>query len=85
MSETNKNDLMKELQTVSFVMDDIRLFLDTHPFETDALTNYESFKTQRNQTLAEYSKFYGPLLAYDVAEDSHWTWVEQPWPWEGEV
>jgi spore coat protein JB len=81
----NKCDAMKHLQAVSFALDDIRLFLDTHPFETEAISYYENYKQQRNKIMEEYEQNYGPVLSYNVNEANTWTWVESPWPWEGEV
>lgn len=84
MSQSSK-DLMMNLQAVCFAIDDTRLFLDTHPFEIEALKHYQNCKKQRIQALEEYEKICGPILSYDVNENDHWTWVEHPWPWEGEV
>lgn len=81
----DKCDSMKNIQAVSFALDDLRLFLDTHPFEKEALANYENYKKQRTQVLEEYEKNFGPILSYCVKEENKWTWVDSPWPWEGEV
>ncbi len=81
----DKCDSMKNLQAVSFALDDLRLFLDTHPFEKEALKNFENYKQQRKQVLEDYEKNFGPILSYCVNEENQWTWVESPWPWEGEV
>ena len=85
MNQSDGSGLMKNLQAVSFALDDIILFLDTHPFEKEALTEYQSVKQQRTLVLMEYEKNYGPILASNVNEDDHWKWVENPWPWEGEA
>lgn len=74
---------MKKLQAICFVMDDLRLFLDTHPFETGALTQYEETRLQRNQLLSEFETNFGPIETYNVKQNNQWTWVDSPWPWEG--
>ena len=56
-----KAELLDWINTVSFVCDDTKLFLDTHPCNTEALEFYEEFKNQRMQALQEYAKYYGPL------------------------
>lgn len=81
----DKCESMKKLQAVSFALDDLRLFLDTHPFEKEALANFENYKKERKQALEEYEKNFGPVLAYCVKEENQWSWVNTPWPWEGEV
>jgi spore coat protein JB len=82
---SNHNDLMRNLQTISFAMDDARLFLDTHPYELEALNYFEDCMSKRNQALTDYEKVYGPVVSYNVNDGNHWTWVNNPWPWEGEV
>ena len=33
---------------------------------------------------AEYEDAFGPLTAREVDTCSgHWTWIDDPWPWEG--
>ena len=44
-----KAELLDWINTVSFVCDDTKLFLDTHPCNTEALEFYEEFKNQRMQ------------------------------------
>ena len=41
-----KAELLDWINTVSFVCDDTKLFLDTHPCNTEALEFYEEFKNQ---------------------------------------
>ena len=53
-----KAELLDWINTVSFVCDDTKLFLDTHPCNTEALEFYEEFKNQRMQALQEYAKYY---------------------------
>lgn len=81
--ENEKCAAMKKLQAICFVLDDLRLFLDTHPFETQAINKYEEVRTQRNQVISDFETAYGPIEAYNVKQNSQWTWVDSPWPWEG--
>lgn len=81
--QSEKCAAMKNLQAVCFAMDDIRLFLDTHPFETQALNKYEEIRVQRNQLLEDFETSFGPVETYNVKQSSQWTWVDSPWPWEG--
>lgn len=74
---------MKKLQEVSFALDEVRLFLDTHPFDKEALACYENYRSQREKALSEYETAYGPIEQYRVKENTMWYWVHCPWPWEG--
>lgn len=47
---------MLEVQKVSFMMDDLRLYLDTHPEDQDALAVFRDAVRQRKQTLSEFAE-----------------------------
>ncbi|HEX3075509.1 MAG TPA: spore coat protein CotJB [Lachnospiraceae bacterium] len=80
----NREALYRGIQSASFVMDDLRLYLDTHPTDQAALEHFEAYKNIRKNAIKEYTQLYGPIVAYDVDADNVWTWICEPWPWEGE-
>lgn len=78
-----RKDLLEWINIVSFAVDDAKLFLDTHPCDTDALEYFEEFKKLRMQALHEYAKYYGPLTLDTMSSCSdRWTWTLEPWPWQ---
>ena len=78
-----KAERLDWINTVSFVCDDTKLFLDTHPCNTEALEFYEEFKNQRMQALQEYAKYYGPLTLDTMCTPADkWKWIDTPWPWQ---
>lgn len=78
-----KAELLDWINTVSFVCDDTKLFLDTHPCNTEALEFYEEFKNQRMQALQEYAKYYGPLTLDTMCTPADkWKWIDTPCPWQ---
>jgi spore coat protein JB len=80
----NKEELWQIIMQASFALDDIKLFLDTHPCDKAALKVYDEYKNIRKVALMEYETQYGPISAYDVKVCDYWDWVNKPWPWEGE-
>lgn len=83
--ETGKeSQLLKMLSEVSFVMDELSLFLDTHPDEQDAIACYQEYHTLREELLKEYAEKFGPLRMQDVTDSTQWLWATQAWPWKGE-
>ncbi len=73
------------INEISFAVYETLLFLDTHPYDQDALQYFRTCSALRNYALKEYAKAYGPLTI-DTANDaqsSSWQWMMQPWPWEG--
>ena len=76
--------LLKKINEVSFAVDDILLFLDTHPDCQEALDFYRQNVAIRKEALSEYARLYGPLTI-DTADASctrSWEWIQQPFPWE---
>ena len=83
---SERENMMRRLQIASFAIDDIKLYLDTHPDDAEALEYFERYKTARNQIRQEYVSNYGPLTVETVnGAGGHWTWVDLPWPWEKEA
>lgn len=81
-----RQQLMKEINEVSFAVDDILLYLDTHPCDRDALSYAKQHMKERKRLMMEYAKMYGPLTVMDSLEvcGDTWKWAEQPFPWEQE-
>lgn len=78
-----KNNLMQLINEVSFALDDVGLFLDTHPNNEEALMYYQKYRMQREHAIKEYETNYGPVTKYRVYSNDNWTWIKEPWPWEG--
>ena len=82
----SKAQLMQLINEVSFAVNDILLYLDTHPDDEKALAFFEDVSDRRNQLLAEYAKDYGPLTVDTASKtcETSWKWSQQPFPWERE-
>ncbi len=78
----DKMMLKKELARISFAMDDVRLFLDTHPDCCEALNMYNELRRKREETVARYEACIGPVNFYSAGGEKSWNWAAQPWPWE---
>lgn len=84
MDGANREKLYACIQATGFVCDELRLFLDTHPTDRAALEHWSRVSQVRNEAVNEYTKYFGPINAYQVENcDGSWSWVEDPWPWEG--
>lgn len=80
----SRQELRHMIDVVSFAVDDVKLFLDTHPEHPEALEYFREYSTRRNQALEEYSRFFGPLTidTANVSCRDYWKWVNEPWPWQ---
>ena len=77
------NPLMKRVYETGFALDDIILYLDTHPTDVEALNYYHYMKSLRDEAVYNYEATYGPLFNYQVNSSDYWSWADGPWPWEG--
>lgn len=82
---TERQQMLKEIQEVSFAVVDITLYLDTHPTDAAALAYFRSMRDKRLQLLEEYAEKYGPLLVDSVQNNTYWDWIDKPFPWEREA
>ena len=88
--EIRCRDKMLEIQKVSFMMDELRLYLDTHPEAQDALAVFRNAVKQRKQILSDFTEQFYPLTADCMAEiyekepsSSCYCWQKGAAPWEG--
>lgn len=78
-----KEQLLFDISTVSFFMLDMALYLDTHPFDRDAMEYFNHYSRIRSSMMREFANKFYPLTM-DTAEDSkEWRWGLAPAPWEG--
>ena len=77
-----KAQLMKQINEASFAMDDVLLFLDTHPDNAEALQYYKTVTAMRKDAMDAYQSHFGPLMV-DSVTGSTLDWETEKWPWEG--
>ncbi|MCX4346900.1 MAG: spore coat protein CotJB [Lachnospiraceae bacterium] len=85
MGEIRRQELVNHIGKISFSMDDLRIFLDTHPNCSEALVRFNELAKKRDEHIHKFEKLYGSMDFYNNNVcDEHWRWVDAPWPWEGE-
>lgn len=79
-----KEQLLHQIDMISFAVYDMLLYLDTHPDDEKALDYFRENEKMRRELLREYSSQYGPLTidSMDLQNTCDWDWITQPWPWE---
>lgn len=80
----DRKALMHRIQICDFALDEVKLFLDTHPRDTFALEYYAKYLELSKKATAEYVQKFGPLTPGDYDGGPCWRWVDNPWPWEME-
>ena len=80
----NQQQLLQWLDQISFAVNDISLYLDSHPDDEEALNYFQHYMHLRRKALAAYAENYGPLTMDTMDSNcSQWLWSTQKWPWEG--
>lgn len=74
---------LQQITETGFAIDDALLYLDTHPCDEGALAQYQILRRSYQQQVEHYTRNFGPLTKLDVISDNFFTWVSDPWPWEG--
>lgn len=84
MLSCSREQLLQKINEVSFAVNDIHLFLDTHPECTEALEYFKVKMTERKKYMKQYAETFGPLTAEDAMKSSEycWKWVTEAFPWE---
>ena len=88
--QREREEKMLQIYQVCFAADDLRLYLDTHPQDMQALDLLKSMLAQRKQLLKEFAQRFFPLTM-DCMEELYQTgtsencycWQEGPMPWVG--
>lgn len=71
-----------ELMALDFVVQELKLYLDTHPDDDEA---FEALKTCIRMSIEGQNRYveqYGPISFDDVRFSERYNWVDAPWPWQ---
>ena len=71
-----------ELMALDFVIDELELYLDTHPEDTEAFALYQNLLALRKEARERYIRLYGVINQCDQLGQDAYTWLKDPWPWE---
>ena len=79
---TEREILLKKISTYSSAIHEYRLYLDTHPDCEVTIRKIKEYEEKLHPLVKEYEAKYGPLRKSND-NSKKWTWVNDPWPWEG--
>lgn len=93
---SDRKTLLDRINNASFAVNDITLYLDTHPTDMEALQFFKKVSQERKDALKEFESQYEPLMidcvnpaennkigyATDYPSIEHWTWADGPIPWD---
>ena len=77
-----KDTHLNQLRALDFVILELGLYLDTHPYDAEAFSLYQNYVEMEKAARAAYVEQHGPLVQTDAAMDGAFTWYKGPWPWQ---
>ena len=82
-SDKERRQLLYEINKVDFVLKELNLYLDTHPYDQQAMEAFKHYNMAKTKMVQEYTEKYGPLVLSILDMDCReWKWATQDWPWE---
>jgi len=75
------NTAMGELMALCFVVDELKLYLDTHPTDTEAFDTMKNMIKLAKEAHRRYVDRYGPLKTTDLLYSEKYDWLDGAWPW----
>lgn len=73
----NRREMMEQIRCYEFAINELALYLDTHPEDQKALCLHRKYCKEAKELKDKYQKVYGPLtINYPC---SKWRWLEEPW------
>lgn len=76
----NKTDL----QALCFVLQELALYLDTHPDDAEAFALFKQYTAMEKSAKEAYENAHGPIKRASAARGDRYTWLQDPWPWNYE-
>lgn len=84
MNYNEKKKLEHEIDILDFAMTELREYLDTHPYDRDAISYYQKYALMKKQAVNDYTLKFG-MICIDTPGNTpdEWRWLKGPMPWEG--
>ena len=76
----NKESILNEIQSLSFAITELALYLNTHPTDEKALCLHKEYCEKLKDLEEKYQKAFGSLTINFPSDK--WNWLNNPWPWE---
>ena len=76
--------MLNDIRIVDFVLVDLSLYLDTNPFDQEAMEYFNHYVRIKNKMSRDFSMRFFPLTTDQAESKKEWRWGAAPLPWEGE-
>lgn len=81
---SDREQMMRDVQMQHLALEDVILYLDSHPADRDALNYFSNIRTKNDEAMSAFESKYGTLTSDRAGGAGRWNWVDGPWPWEND-
>lgn len=82
MDDMTRCELLKTISEYQFVAVELNLYLDTHPGDAAARSDYLYYSTRLKELIAAYEEQYGPLMNFGHSATATGCYVCSECPWD---
>ena len=76
-NDSNKEELLREIQECTFYVTELALYLDINPNDQRALCLHNQHANHLRKLTDKYQSMFGPLSI--ECPCNQWRWLEEPW------
>lgn len=83
-----RSERLMEIDEISFTLNDLNLYLDTHPQDKEALAMFNGGMAKRKQLMEAFARDFDPLTLNCVTPDKNqekFSWCNGPVPWDNQL
>ena len=73
---------LSQLQALSFAVQELALYLDTHREDREALELYQQYQQRYADCMAQNKVVLSPMNHQMPTNGDSYEWLDDPWPWE---
>lgn len=82
-TNNDMNRMLNDIGIVDFILVDLMLYLDTHPFDQAALNYFSHYSKIKLKMVHDFSVTYYPLMKEHNESTKEFRWNTAPLAWEG--
>ena len=79
---SEKEELLFNINQICFAMHEINLLLDVYPDNKEMLNLYTNYQNTYNDLLKKYQENYGPIDTNSIKNEIPFSWENISFPWE---
>lgn len=80
--KNNMEQMLHDISVLHFTLVDLMEYLDTHPYDKQALSYFNHYNRIYNEMAKDFSEKYYPLRASLSTDSNEWSWGLAPLPWQ---